>query len=854
MKKRKQVEIRRHNAAKATRGRRSPVGGKDKQIAVLARERDEALEQQTATAEVLSIIARSPGELEPVFDAMLTNATRICEAEFATLYLYDGDSFRAVAATRNAPPAYVAARKREPQLRPPPDTPLGRVASTKQVVHIADLSRLQSYVERHPFTVAGVELGGFRTALGVPMLKDNELIGSFTILRKEMRPFSDKQIALVKTFAAQAVIAIENMRLLNELQRRTSDLTESLEQQTATSDVLKIISSSPGALEPVFTAMLENATRICEAKFGTLIRFENGTARIVSKLGGSPALTEYMQRGPHRPGPLNPIRRVESTHQTVHIADYSVDQAYLEREPLAVAGVELGGIRTLLVVPMLKDNDLIGAIGIYRQEVRPFTDKQIALVQNFAAQAVIAIENTRLLNELRESLQQQTATADVLKVISRSTFDLQTVLDTLIESASRLCRADRAAVRLLRQGAYHTVALHGYSPEHNEYMRGHPITAERSSIAGRAVFKGQPVQVEDITTDPELTLVKGAPGFANVRTLLAVPMLREGASIGVLVLSRERVEPFTEKQIELVNTFADQAAIAIENVRLFEAEQQRTRELTESLEQQTATSEVLKVISSSPGDLEPVFTAMLENAARICEANFGVMFRFDKEVSYVVATLHLPPAVDEFFRQRGRLKPTPGSDLDKLWNSKQAIHTLDMLASPAPSRIAKLAGVRTQLAVPMVLDEKLIGAINLHRQEVRPFTDKQIELVKNFAAQAVIAIENTRLLNELRQRTDDLSEALEQQTATSEVLKVISSSPGDLEPVFRPCWRTPRASAKRGSEPCYRFDGGMYHLAAQFVRRRISLHFKGSAGHFVRHQVAILIEITPNKVHQTHRR
>ena len=190
-------------------------------------------------------------------------------------------------------------------------------------------------------------------------------------------------------------------------------------------------------------------------------------------------------------------------------------------------------------------------------------------------------------------------------------------------------------------------------------MRGHPITAERSSIAGRAVFKGQPVQVEDITTDPELTLVKGAPGFANVRTLLAVPMLREGASIGVLVLSRERVEPFTEKQIELVNTFADQAAIAIENVRLFEAEQQRTRELTESLEQQTATSEVLKVISSSPGDLEPVFTAMLENAARICEANFGVMFRFDKEVSYVVATLHLPPAVDEFFRQRGRLKPTP---------------------------------------------------------------------------------------------------------------------------------------------------------------------------------------------------
>jgi GAF domain-containing protein len=593
----------RRNAPKVELHSKTSSVAEENEVARLARERDEALEQQTATSEVLRVISASPGELEPVFQAMLERAVRVCGAKFGNIYRWDGEALH-ILASHNTPPAFVEAVRRSPY-RPYPHSPVGRMLADRTVAHIRDVTAEEVFLaQRDPMAISAVELGGIRTLLGVPLLNKGEMIGAFFLSRQEVRPFTDKQIELVQNFAAQAVIAIENARLLNELRQRTTDLTErtadlteALEQQTATSEVLQVISSSPGDLEPVFATMLENAVRICDAAFGDIFRWEGDGLRLVTSYNTPPAFAEMLKCSPMlRPGPSG--RRMLETQTHIHIADVSADPIYLERKAAhIIAAVELGGIRTLLAVPMLRDTELVGEFILSRQEVRPFTDKQIALVTNFAAQAVIAIENARLLNELRqrttdltEALEQQTAASDVLQVISSFPGDLEPVFATMLEKAVRICDASWGHLYRWNGETFGLLATHNTPVAFVEYRRRSPhFVPHQESAFGRIVATKMVVHVADAMllegyVERSNSALVAAVELGRIRTFLFVPMLKADELIGIFTIFRQEVRPFTDKQIALVTNFAAQAVIAIENARLLG----ELRELNQGLEHRVA--------------------------------------------------------------------------------------------------------------------------------------------------------------------------------------------------------------------------------------------------------------------------
>lgn len=743
----------------------------------------ESLQQQTATADVLEVISRSAFDLQPVFETVAESAVRLCGADRAFIFRFDGELLRPVVAYNT--PAELETFTRQNPIRPGRDSGAGRAALERRTVQIPDVTIDPDYIYKSK------DVAPIRTVLAVPIVRGDDLLGVILTYRLEVNPFTDKQIALVEVFADQAAIAIENVRLFDAEQRRSAELSESLQQQTATANVLKVISRSTFDLQTVLDTLVESATRLCDADYAWLFQRDGEDFRFSASYGNTAEIVAQI-RGFFKDLPV-PIDRGSVTGRAakearaIHVPDVLADSEYTYGEIQKIAGY-----RAALGVPLLHKGEVAGVIFVGKNVQQPFTDNQIELVTTFADQAVIAIENTRLLTELRqrtddlaEALEQQTTTADVLKVISRSAFDLDVVLDTLTESAAKLCDADMAGMVRPKDGEHYWVTTHNFRPAFMEYMKSRPILRDRGSIVGRVLLEGHVIHVPDVLADSDFTFNE-AQKRGGYRTVLGVPLLREGSPIGVIVLTRTAVRPFTDKQIEVLTTFADQAVIAIENARLFDEVQARTAELSESLEQQTATSEVLSVISSSVSDVQPVFETIARSAARVCDARFCNVFRFDGQLIHFAATHGYEGEAIEALKRAYPIAPGRKSAAARavLNGVVEQIPDVNADREYEHGTTASEVNFRSIVAVPMLKAGQPVGAIAISRPQTGHFPERQIELLKTFADQAVIAIENARLLSELRQRTDDLSELLQQQTATADVLKVISRSTFDLQLVL----------------------------------------------------------------------
>ena len=696
-----------------------------REVEHLTRALSESLEQQTATSEILRVISSSPTDVQPVFDRIVPNAVNLCGARMGAVYRFDGEMLH-LAAHHNYPPAVLEVLQQMHPRPPQPDQASGRAILTRAIAQIEDMLTDPVYPREVAIS------GGWRSIIGVPMLRDGTPIGAIVIARGEAGAFSDSHVDLLKTFADQAVIAIENVRLFKELEEKNQALTqshaqvsESLEQQTATSEILRVIASSPTDVQPVLEAVAESAARLCEAPDVSIFVQEADHLRVAARHGPIPSDTAL------------PLSRESGVGwavlagRTVHVADM---QTEVDRFPVSVQNARRLGFRTALNVPLIRKGVAIGAISLRRGEAHLFAERQVALLETFADQAVIAIENVRLFTELEarnrdltELLGQQTATAQILRVISSSPTDVQPVFDTIVRSALRLCNGATTAVFRVDGGMLHHSANYGGSPEALAAARArYPRPVGKDSIPGIAILTRSDYEVPD-TEDPSAVEMSRETGrILGIRSLLAVPVLRDAEAVGAIVVTRREPGRFAAPEVSLLKTFADQAVIAIENVRLFTELEARNRDLTVALEQQTATSEMLKVISRSVFDLQPVFDTMAENAVRLCEAERAFIFRFDGQLLRAVASYNAGPEVKEFV-YRNPVAPGRHSISARAALERQTVHIPDVQAEPDYAyAVRDVDLIRTMLAVPMLKDEALVGTITIYRLEVRPFTDKQV--------------------------------------------------------------------------------------------------------------------------------
>jgi GAF domain-containing protein/DNA-binding response OmpR family regulator len=724
-----------------------------------AAEAREALARQTATAEVLRAIGSSMADPARVFEKILDSCEALFGAKDAGVTLLEPQQGARIVATRGEAWAIVAAQS--PTVSETSSLTVRAVEAGKPL-HIPDASALPN----PPATVRAVlaHMGNF-SALFVPMMLEGRGLGAINIGRVPARPFSEGEIAQLATFADQAAIAIENARL-------TEESRQALARQSAMTEVLELINASPGALDPVFDAIARKASLLCDADFSGLWLVEGDEAL---GGGGHRVPEAFSQHVLHQRVPVKLLFGSTTRRRAfLQVPDLRQTESYKQRLPFSVAAVEVGRVRTYLCVPLWDGDTLVGLFALNRFEVRLFSEPQIALLQAFAAQALVAIKSARLFNETREALEQQTATAEILKVISGSPTDVRPVFDAIAERASVLCGARIGAATRFDGELLHLVGYHGASSDGERAMRdAFPMKPGRGSINARAILAKAPAEVADVDRDPEYQLADAAQR-SGFRSGLAVPMLFEGDVIGVVSVGRAEPGPFSEKLVALLQTFADQAVIAIQNARLF-------NETREALERQTATAAILKVISESPTDVQPVFDAIAESATRLVSGFSAAVFRFDERLVHLVAHTATGSSGDDSLRN---MFPRPIDELStvgKIHRTVQVSITTDVETDPNIAedvlQLARARGWRSRVMVPMVREGVAIGMISVTRSHPGAFTDHQVALLKTFADQAVIAIENVRLFNETK-------EALERQTATAEILKVISASPTTTQPVF----------------------------------------------------------------------